>query len=69
MDLHVYGLDPVTLNVGLMKPRRGFTLVAGEEKLGVGKSLPTGSRPIYLRALRTWVPLEPTPCGGPDLNA
>ena len=37
MDLHVYGLDPVTLNAGLMKPRRGFTLVAGEEKLGVGK--------------------------------
>ena len=37
VDLHVYGLDPVTLNAGLMKPRRGFTLVAGEEKLGVGK--------------------------------
>ncbi len=38
MDLHVYGLDPVILNAGLMKPRRGFTLVAGDEKLGVGKS-------------------------------
>ncbi len=37
VDFHVYGLDPVTLNAGLMKPRRGFTLVAGEEKLGVGK--------------------------------
>ena len=39
MDLHVYGLDPVTLNAGLMKPRRGFTLVAGEEKLGVGREI------------------------------
>ncbi len=27
----------VTLNAGFMKPRRGFTLVAGKEKLGVGK--------------------------------
>jgi len=27
----------VTLNVGLMKPRRGFTLVAGKEKLEVDK--------------------------------
>ncbi len=27
----------VTLNAGLMKPRKGFTLVAGKEKLGVGK--------------------------------
>ena len=27
----------VTLSVGLMKPRRGFTLVAGREKPGVGK--------------------------------
>jgi hypothetical protein len=32
-----YGLDPVYLNVGLMKPRRGFTLAAGKEKLEVGK--------------------------------
>ena len=39
MDLHVYGLDPVTLNAGLMKPWRGFTPIAGEEKLGVGKIL------------------------------
>jgi hypothetical protein len=28
---------PVPLSAGLMKPRRGFTLAAGEEKLGVGK--------------------------------
>jgi hypothetical protein len=28
----------VTLNAGLMKPRRGFTRVAGQEKLGVGKN-------------------------------
>ncbi len=27
----------VTLNAGLMKPRKGFTLVADKEKLGVGK--------------------------------
>jgi len=26
-----------TLNVGLMKPRRGLTLVAGKEKLGKGQ--------------------------------
>jgi len=32
-----YGLDPVYLNAGLMKPWRGFTLAAGKEKLGVGK--------------------------------
>jgi hypothetical protein len=31
-------LIQVTLNAGLMKPRRGFTLVAGKEKLGVGKA-------------------------------
>jgi len=35
-----YGLDPVYLNAGLMKPWRGFTLAAGKEKLGVGKSSP-----------------------------
>jgi hypothetical protein len=29
----------VTLNGGIMKPRRGFTRVAGKEKLRVGKSL------------------------------
>ncbi len=29
-------LDPGYLNAGLMKPRRGFTLVAGKEKLGMG---------------------------------
>jgi hypothetical protein len=33
----ITGVDPVYLNAGLMKPRRGFTLVAGKEKLGVGK--------------------------------
>src|SRR5512139_2142206 len=33
-----YGLGPVYLNEGLMKPRRGLTLAAGEGKLGVGKS-------------------------------
>ncbi len=32
-----YGFGPVYPNEGLMKPRRGFTLAAGEEKLGVGK--------------------------------
>ncbi len=31
------GLIRVTLNAGLMKPRKGFTLVAGEEKMDVGK--------------------------------
>jgi len=30
-------LIPFTLNAGLRRPRRGFTLVAGKEKLGVGK--------------------------------
>jgi hypothetical protein len=30
----------VTFNAGLRKPRRGFTLVAGKEKLGVGKEIP-----------------------------
>jgi len=30
VDLHVYGLDPVTLNAGLMKPRRELTPIAGE---------------------------------------
>jgi hypothetical protein len=34
-----HALDPVYLNAGLMKPRRGFTLAVGEEKLGVGKSV------------------------------
>ena len=29
-------LIPVTLNVGLMKPRKGSTRVAGEKKLRVG---------------------------------
>jgi hypothetical protein len=33
--IHVMaGVDPGYLNAGLMKPRRGFTLVAGKEKLG-----------------------------------
>ncbi len=39
MDLYVYGLDPVTLNAGLMKPWRGFTPIAGEEKLGGEKTI------------------------------
>jgi hypothetical protein len=30
-------LIPFTVNAGLMKPRRGFTLVAGKEKMGVGQ--------------------------------
>ena len=34
-----YGLDPVYLNAGLMKPRRGFTLAAGKEKLGWARGL------------------------------
>ncbi len=37
---YLYGFGPVYLNEGLMKPRRGLTLAADEEKLGVGK-LPT----------------------------
>jgi len=32
--------DPDYLSAGLMKPRKGFTLVAGKEKLGEGKSEP-----------------------------
>ncbi len=31
------GVDSGYLNAGLMKPRKGFTLVTGKEKLGVGK--------------------------------
>jgi hypothetical protein len=31
------GLDPDSLNAGLMKPQRGFTLRGSKEKLGVGK--------------------------------
>ena len=31
-------LIPKWLNEGLMKPRRGFALVEGKEKMGVGKS-------------------------------
>jgi len=35
MDFNIItGLDPVYLNVGLMKLRRGLPLVAGKEKLG-----------------------------------
>ncbi len=33
-----YDFGPVYLNKGLMKPRRGFTPAAGEEKLGVSKN-------------------------------
>jgi len=36
-------LDPVYLNEGLMKPRRGFTLVPGKEKLAVGKPVTSQS--------------------------
>jgi hypothetical protein len=32
-----YSFGPIYLNEGLRKPRRGFTLTAGEEELGVGK--------------------------------
>ncbi len=36
--IHVMvGVDPGYLNMGLMKPRKGFTLVAGKERLRVGK--------------------------------
>jgi hypothetical protein len=36
--IHVMaGVDPGYLNAGLMKPRRGFTLVAGKKKLGGGQ--------------------------------
>jgi hypothetical protein len=34
----IEGLDPGYLNAGLMKPRRGLTLVAGKEKLGAAKN-------------------------------
>ena len=34
-----YGFGPVYVNEGLMKHRRGFTLAAAEENLGVGKGL------------------------------
>ena len=35
MGIHVMaGVDPGYLNAGLMKPRRGFTLVAGNENWG-----------------------------------
>jgi hypothetical protein len=37
VGLPVYGLEPVYFNAGLMKPRKGLTLVAGKGKLGVGK--------------------------------
>ena len=38
MGIHVMtGLGPGYLNAGLMKPREGFTPIAGEKKLGVGK--------------------------------
>ncbi len=33
------GVDPGYLNMGLMKPRKGFTLVAGKGKMGVGKKI------------------------------
>jgi len=32
------GLGSSYLNEGLMKPRRGFAAVAGEEKLGEGEA-------------------------------
>jgi hypothetical protein len=35
------GVDPGYLNAGLMKPRRGFTLVAGKKKMGVRKFIPS----------------------------
>jgi hypothetical protein len=42
--IHVMaGVNPGYLNVGLMKPRRGFTLVAGNKKLGLGKKFRFGS--------------------------
>jgi hypothetical protein len=48
-------LDPVYLNAGLMKPRRGFTLVAGKEKLGVGinYSLTAPSEHLYDRVQKS----------------
>ena len=43
-----YGVGPVYLNEGLMKPRRGFTLAAGEEKLGVGEDIfPIDILPVF----------------------
>jgi hypothetical protein len=33
----LYGPYPFALNVGLMKPQRGFTPVMGKEKMGAGK--------------------------------
>ena len=37
VSMSLRALIPFTLNAGLRRPRRGFTLVAGKEKLGVGK--------------------------------
>jgi len=38
VSMSLRALIPFTLNAGLRRPRRGFTLVAGKEKLGVGKT-------------------------------
>jgi hypothetical protein len=38
-----------TLNAGLMKPRRELTLVAGKEKMGVGKGNPYPGAPASNR--------------------
>ncbi|HUL30172.1 MAG TPA: hypothetical protein VLZ03_06915 [Thermodesulfobacteriota bacterium] len=38
-------LIQVTLNAGLMKARKGFTLVAGKEKLGGKSKISIDSRP------------------------
>ena len=34
--MSIRALIPFTLNAGLRRPRRGFTLVAGKEKMGAG---------------------------------
>jgi hypothetical protein len=37
VSMSLMALIRVTLNAGLMKPRKGFTLVAGKKKLGEDK--------------------------------
>jgi len=39
--------DPGYLSAGLMKPRKEFTLMATEEKLGLGKSEPRVDEKVH----------------------
>ena len=48
VSMSLRALIPFTLNAGLRRPRRGFTLVAATEKLGVGKLFnPLGSEIFF----------------------